>query len=211
VLPDQLNRAARLLTGREKLLHYMQGIERGFDGMFMVGYHAGPNRRAAVLSHTFHAYDLRINEQVFTEIGLGIALAGHFGVPALLVTGDQEACLDAQRMVPNIETVPVKEGLTGVTAIHLHPQVAQERIRDGAQRALERAGDIKPFVLQPPLVLDLQLYSTLMADMHEYIPLCERTGDRTVRFASDNFLDLFKFFLLSSTLSMTTKGLTVMV
>jgi D-amino peptidase len=211
VLPDQLNRAARLLTGREKLLHYMQGIERGCAGMFMIGYHAGPDRRSAVLSHTFHAYHLHINGQVFTEIGLAIALAGHFGVPALLVTGDQEACLDAQRMVPNIKTVAVKEGLTGVTAIHLHPQVAQEQITAAAQRAIERLDEIKPFTMPAPLVLDLELYSTLMADMHEYIPLCERTGDRSVRFTADNFLDIFKFFLLSSTLSMTTKGLSVMV
>ena len=211
VLPDQLNRAARLLTGREKLLHYMQGIERGFAGMFMIGYHAGPDRRAAVLSHSFHAYDLHINGQRFTEIGLAIGLAGHFGVPALLVTGDQEACRDAQRMVPNIETVAVKEGLSGVSAINLHPQVAQEQIMAAARRAIERMGEIKPLVMEPPLVCDIQLYSTLMADMHEYIPLCERTDDRSVRYTAGNFLDVFKFFLLSSTLSMTTKGLSVMV
>jgi len=66
-------------------------------------------------------------------------------------------------------------------------------------------------MVEPPLVCDIQLYSTLMADMHEYIPLCERTDDRSVRYTAGNFLDVFKFFLLSSTLSMTTKGLSVMV
>src|SRR5262245_34367066 len=161
VLPEQLHPAARLLTGREKLLHYMHGIDGGYDGMFMIGYHAGPDKAAAVLTHTFHAYDLKVNGRTLSEIGMGIALAGHFGVPALLVTGDQAACMEAQGLVPNIETVALKEAIGGVSAIHLHPAVAREKIKAAAQRAIERRGDIHPLIHTPPLVIEIQLYTTL--------------------------------------------------
>lgn len=211
VIPGQLNPAARLLTGREKLLHYMHGIDPSWTAMFMIGYHAGPHDRQAVLSHAFHVYDLKVNGRTFSEISLAMGLAGYYGVPTVLVTGDEAACRDARDMVPNMETVAVKEGISGVTAIHLHPGVAQEKIKAAAQRAIERLAEIKPFVVPPPLVMDIQLYSTLMADMHDYIPGCIRTGDRSVQFKADDFLSLFKLFLLSSTLSMTTKGLSVMV
>jgi D-amino peptidase len=211
VLPEQLHRVARLFTGREKLLHYMHGIERGYDALMMIGFHAGPGNRRAVLTHAFHVYDLTINGVHYSEIGLGMGLAGHFGVPTALVTGDDQACAEAKALVPNVETVAVKEGVSDVSAIHVHPQVALEMIKEGARRGLERLGEIPPLRPAPPLVMDIQLYTALMGDMHEYIPGCERTGDRSVRFRADNFLELFKLFLLSSTLSMTTKGLTVMV
>lgn len=210
VIPDQLHRAARLLTGRTKLLHYMQGIASGFDGMFMIGYHAGAGRRYGILSHAFHVYDLHVNGRRFSEVSLAMGLAGHFGVPTLLVTGDAETCREAQEMVPGIETVTVKEGITGISAINLHPGLVQELIRDAGRRAIERRGAIHPFVVEPPLVMDIQFYSTLMADVNEYIPGVERTDDRVVRFYANNYLDMFKLFLLSSTLAMTTKGLAVM-
>jgi len=210
VLPEQLNQAARLLTGRNKLFHMMHGIDGGYQAMFMIGYHAGAGQRRGVLGHTFHAYDCTVNGRYFSEIGLCVGLAGHFGVPAVLVTGDTEACRDAADLVPGIETVAVKETISANAAIHLHPRIAQEQIRAAAQRAIERLGEIKPFSVEPPLVMDLTLYSPLMGDMHEYIPGCERTGDRSVRYRADDFVTLFKFFLLSSTLSMTAYGLGVL-
>ena len=110
-----------------------------------------------------------------------------------------------------METVAVKEGVSAASAINLHPAVAQEKIREAARRASEKLDEIKPFVIEPPLVMEIDLYSPLMGDMHDLIPGCERTGDRSVRYESNDFVELFKFFLLSSTLSMTTYGLGVMV
>jgi D-amino peptidase len=210
IIPHELRREALLLTGREKLLHYMHRIDDGYEGMFMVGFHAGPDKQHAVLPHTFYAFDLQVNGITLSEVGLGMALAGHFNIPTLMVTGDHETCLEAQGHIPNIETVAVKEGVNTVSAIHLHPEVAQERIKETAQRAIERRGEIEPFFIEPPYVMDIQLYQSLMADVQGLIPGCERTGARSVRYRADSFYEIFKLFLLSSHLSMTTYGLSVM-
>jgi D-amino peptidase len=210
VLPRELNRNALLLTGREKLLHIMHGISADFAGMFMIGLHAGPGKQHAVLPHAFHAFHLQVNGITLSEVGMGMALAGHFNVPTLMVTGDQETCLEAKELVPNMETVAVKEAVSTVSAIHLHPEVAQEKIKEAAKRAVERKDEIMPFVIEPPLVMDIQLYQTLMADVQELVPGCERTGPRSVRYKSDSFYEIFKLFMLSSHLSMTTHGLSVM-
>lgn len=211
VIPKDLNRKAQLLTGRSKLFHLMHGIDRGFGAMFMIGYHAGAGKRYGILGHTFHAYNCTVNGRYMSEIGLCVALAGYYGVPTVLVTGDDESCRDALNLVPNMETVAVKEGVSAASAINLHPSVAQEKIKEAAERAIKRLPEIKPFVIEPPLTMELELYSPLMGDMHDLIPGCVRTGDRSVRYQSDDFAELFKFFLLSSTLSMTTYGLGVMV
>jgi len=210
VIPERLNKAARLLSGRNKLFHMMHGIDAGYEGMFMIGYHAGAGKAHGILGHTFHAYQCRVNDRVFSEIGLCMGLAGYYGVPALLVTGDQEACRDALELVPNLETVAVKEAISANAAIHLHPEIAQQKIRDAARRAVERKNEIQPLAIAEPLVMELQLYGPLMADIHALIPGCERVDDRTVRHEATNFEDLYKFFLLSSTLSMTTHGLGVL-
>lgn len=211
VIPKELNPKARLLTGRHKLFHLMHGIDRGFGAMFMIGYHAGAGKQYGILGHTFHAFNCTVNGRYMSEIGLCVALAGYHGVPTILVTGDEESCRDALDLVPNMETVAVKEGISAAAAIHLHPTVAQEKIREAAERAVKRVDDIPPFVMEPPLTMAMDLYSPLMADMHDLIPGCERTGDRSVRYQADDFAEMFKFFLLSSTLSMTTYGVGVMV
>ncbi len=211
IIPKELNRKARLLTGRNKLFHLMHGIDRGFEAMFMIGYHAGAGKQYGVLNHTFHAFNCTVNGRYMSEIGLCVALAGYHGVPTVLVTGDEESCRDALDLVPNMETVAVKEGISAASAINLHPAVAQEKIRDAAESAIKRLPEIRPFVIEPPLTMELDLYSPLMGDIHGLIPGCVRTGDRSVRYEADDYAEIFKFFLLSSTLSMTTYGLGVMV
>ena len=210
VIPEDLHEAAKLLSGRNKLLHYMHGIDGGYAGMFMIGYHAGPGVRRGILGHTFHAYRCLVNGRDFTEVGLGMALAGHYGVPTLLVTGDEETCRYAQTLVPEVEVAVVKQGVSANAAVHLHPRIAEQAIRAAAGRAIERATDIPPFTVAGPFNLQLHLYSPLMADLHEYLPTCRRTGDRSVELNAPDFEQLFKLFLLSSTLSMTAHGLGVM-
>ena len=210
IVPERLDQEARLLTGRNKLLHYMHGIDGGFDGAFFIGYHAGAGERDGVLGHTFHAARCLINDRPFTEVSLGMALAGHHGVPTLLVTGDEATCRHARACVAGIETVAVKEAISANAAVHMHPDAAQRAIREAAQRALARADDIQPFIVPSPHVLDLHLYSPLMADLHEYVPTCQRMGDLHVRYTASDMADAFRFFLLSSTLSMTASGLGVM-
>ena len=210
IIPERLDRAARLLTGRNKLLHYMHGIDGGFDGAFFIGYHAGAGERDGVLGHTFHAERCLINGRPYTEVSLGMALAGYHGVRTLLVTGDEATCRHARACVQNVETVAVKEAISANAAVHLHPEIAQEAIREAAQRAVERCDSIDPFVVEGPCVVDIHLYSPLMADLHAYVPACERVADRHVRFEATHMADAFRFFLLSSTLSMTAYGLGVM-
>jgi len=166
--PVLLHPAAKLLAGRP--LGYPFACDETFDAACQIGQHAKANADGGHLSHTgaFAVEDLRINGRSVGEMGCNMLFASYFGVPTILVTGDQAACDEARDLVPNIETVAVKEGVrrgsaTGCTrdeavhfngaAIHLHPEVARQRIRDGAERALRRLGEIQPFTIAPPYEL----------------------------------------------------------
>lgn len=166
--PLRLHPAARLLAGRP--LGYPFGCDSSFDAAFIVGQHAKANTDGGQLCHTgsFSVDDQRLNGRSLGELGINLLFVAYYGVPTVLVAGDLACCVEAQDLVPQMETVSVKEGwrrgtppgLTGEQAvrynggaIHLHPEVARQRIRDGARRALERRHDIPRFWMEPPYEL----------------------------------------------------------
>ena len=163
--PLQLHPAARLLTGRP--IGYPFGCDASFDAAFIVGQHAKANTDGGHLCHTgsFAVEDQQLNDRSLGELGINMLFAAYFGVPTVLVTGDLACCAEAKELAPQVETVAVKEGWkrgapAGLTAeqartyngaaIHLHPQAARRRIREGARRALERRHQISRFWIAPP-------------------------------------------------------------
>lgn len=163
-----LHPRAKLLTGRP--LGYPFGCDASFAAACQIGQHAKSNADGGHLSHTgaFAVEDLTINGRSVGEMGCNMLFCGYFGVPNILVTGDEAAAEEAKDLVPNIETVAVKEGLkrgsaTGLTgeqnrgynkaAIHLSPAAARDAIREGAERALRRLQEIEPLRFDPPYEL----------------------------------------------------------
>ena len=163
--PLQLHPAARLLAGRP--MGYPFGCDGSFDAAFIVGQHAKANADGGHLAHSgsFTVDDQLVNGHSLGELGVNMLFVAYFGVPTVLVTGDAACCTEARALVPEMETVAVKEGLrrgapAGLTgeqarryngaAVHLHPQVARERIGERARHALERRAFVPRYWLEPP-------------------------------------------------------------
>ena len=166
--PTLLHPAAKLLDGRP--LDYPYGCDESFDAAAIVGQHAKSNTDGGHLCHTesFSTEEESINGVSVGEIGCLFLSCACFGVPTVMVSGDQAACDEARALVPNIEVAPVKWGIkrgsaTGLTteenklfngaALHLHPEKARALIRESARLALKRKGKIKPFWIEPPYEL----------------------------------------------------------
>src|SRR5436190_20314089 len=166
--PLKLHSAARLLTGRP--MGYPFGCDQSFDAAFIVGQHAKANTDGGHLAHSgsFGVEDQLLNGRSLGELGINLLFVAYFGVPTVLITGDLACAREAQALVPQIETMAVKEGWrrgapAGLTAdearryngaaVHLHPEVARQRIREAARRALERRQEIPRFWIEPPYEL----------------------------------------------------------
>jgi D-amino peptidase len=195
LLPLQLHAKATLIQGRIKHRFMVEGLDDSFDAVFMVGYHAPAGVRDGVLNHAFHPYELRYNGQVWSEIGLTASVAGHYGVPVALVTGDDAAIRDAEALLPPHVGVSVKRGISRLGGESVHPEVARERIRDGARQAIERLAEFEPLKVTTPVEIEMDLYHSPQADITALIPTVERVGDRTVRFASPDALRAYQTFL----------------
>ena len=142
ILLEDLDTRARMLTGRHKPLSMMQGIDSGVDGVVFLGYHAAAGLEG-VLSHTYLPNQITgvfLDGVRASEGRLNSALAAEYGVPVLLVTGDDLTCVDAGEYDPNARTVAVKECVSRYAAICTPPAETAKMIEAAAQESMVRAG-----------------------------------------------------------------------
>ena len=139
LIVDDLDDDIEIIQGNSYDLGMMHGISRDCDASFQVGYHSMRHTHAGVLGHTY-TYDiaaLRLNGKLVGETGLSAAIAGHFGVPVVLVSGDAHAVKQLKTLVKNVVGVPTKEGI-GLYGVHsLAPAKACTLIRKGAKEGFD--------------------------------------------------------------------------
>src|SRR5688572_29355104 len=143
LIQEDLHESCRFLSGSDKPLGMMQGVDLdGIGAAFFTGYHAKAGTPGGPLAHTWTGWvqDVRFDGRSTGEFGINAAVAGAFGVPVVLVTGDVKAVAQTVAWAGDkCVGVAVKEGFTTFSAIHQHPTRAQEMIRDGAKQAVKNA------------------------------------------------------------------------
>ena len=193
LLAEELHEAAELLAGDPKPHSMVQGIDAGFDAALFIGYHARAGTRNAILDHTYadRIHEVRLNGKPVGELGINAAFAGVHGVPVALVSGDSALAAEAKDLLgEEITTVVVKQAVSRHAAQSVAPAAACRLIRDGVAEALKRKH--RPFVLPPPITLEVDFAQTINADMAELCPGAERTAGRTVRFAHRDYPEVFR-------------------
>ena len=184
ILIDELDPRARLNTGSPSPFSMMQGIDETVDGVFFVGYHARNGTPNAILDHTWSSRtvaNIWLNDILAGEYGLNAAVAGHFGVPVIMATGDQTACSQIVELIGDMETAIVKLATGRFAAECLAPAVTQELIYASASHAVENLvdGDVPdPFVLDTPVRVTVEFFTSDMADKASKIPFTHREGTR---------------------------------
>ena len=184
ILIEELDPRARLNTGSPSPFSMMQGIDESVDGVMFIGYHARNGTPDAILDHTWSRMTVAnvwLNDTLTGEYGLNGAVAGHFSVPVIMVSGDQTACAQVVDILGDMETAVVKQATGRYAAECLPPQVTQDMIFMGAARAVTRLqdGDVPdPFVLDLPVRVTVEFFTSDMADRASKIPFTQRDGTR---------------------------------
>jgi len=197
IYPDKLHPAAQLIAGRLKSKNQMEGIDTGFDVAF-VFCHAMAGQ-PGVLSHSFivpDIWEMRLNGEPIGEIGLNFIMASQFDVPVGLIIGDKTACAEARKMVPNIREVVTKECITQFTARWRSGEEVNENLRKQAEAAVREASSFEKFDPKGPYTLDVTFTIPAMVELISYIPGMEVTSPRSVRFVSDDYIELTKVRIL---------------
>jgi D-amino peptidase len=170
------------------------GLDSTFDALFQCGLHAMSGTSKALMSHG----GWELNGKRIGEIGASAVIAGYHDVPFVFISGDRAAVEEAQALVPDVETVVVKEALTDTVtemsqapAISLSTQKARQLIREGAKRAVGKISQIQPLHFDPPYTLRWLFQTAKGADeMMAAHPEATRVDPVTLEFKADDFLKL---------------------
>ncbi|GAB3662108.1 M55 family metallopeptidase [Glycomyces tarimensis] len=201
LLLEQLDGRASMITGRHKSLSMVEGIQRGdVDGVVFLGYHAGAGSEG-VLAHTYLANSITgvwLDGVRASEGRLNAAVAAEYGVPVILVTGDDKTIEDASGYAPRALGVAVKDCVSRYAAECRTPSRTAADIMDAAANATALAVRHEP-VAQPHRV-ELEFDADHLVGAATVIPGVEAAGERRVAYSSPSMYEGIRCFKAVTTL-----------
>jgi D-amino peptidase len=202
LLVERFPSDVRLVRSWPRPLMMMEGISERFDAVIFLGYHASTANPSGVRAHTMSSARLtsvRINGAEVSEAVINAALAGHFGVPVVLVTGDDVTVKETQALLGAIEGAVVKEAISFHSALTLTPEAARELIREKTRSAMQQLGSFRPYRIEGPLQLDLAFKHYRPAEVLALLPYVGRADSHGIRITCADILESSRFlqFVLS--------------
>ena len=171
VIPDLMIPGATYITGKSKPgPGALWDLDNSFAGFVMVGFHAMRGTPDGVLNHT-QSVENRYwyNDVESGELAQNAAIAGYFGVPPILATGDEATCREARNFFgENCITVPVKRGIAREAAVLYPLEETHKALYEGAKRAMAAIPLCKPYTLKTPIKVKMMFLSP-HPSMEEYL------------------------------------------
>lgn len=196
LLIEKLPKNVLLVRGFPRPHGMMQGIDETFDGVIFLGYHSSTANPTGVRAHTFSSArlaDVRLNNVTMSEGSFNAAIAGHFNVPVIMVSGDDAAVAEVRSVVGDIEGAVVKWNVGFHSAKTMMPEAAYGLIRDKVKAAMGRIRSFKPYKAQAPLRLEVRFKNYRPSELLSYLPIVERIDSHSVRFVGKDMIEVSKF------------------
>jgi D-amino peptidase len=192
LLIEQFPQDVRIIRSWPRKLGMVAGIDDGVDAAIFIGYHAGTNNPTGVRAHTFSSANLTrvaLNGTNMTEGSWNAAIAGQFGVPVVMMSGDDAAIAEVRKAIGNIEAAETKRSLGFHSANTLTPQMSADLIGQRVRAAFGRLQDFKPYKVQMPVTVDVSFKNYLPAEILAYLPMFERTDSHSIRFRAKDMVE----------------------
>ncbi len=196
LLIDKFPAGVTIIRGSPRPLMMMQGIDSSFSAAMFIGYHSATTNAQGVRAHTISSATfsaVKLNGAPMAESGINATIAGHFGVPVVMVSGDDQAVGEVQKLTGNVEGAVVKQSISFHAAAVMTPESSQALIRAKAKAAMLRLQDFKPMPASGPFALELSYKSYTPAEMMAYMPGVDRVDAHTIRFRASSIVDISRF------------------
>jgi D-amino peptidase len=154
ILFEELESGCEIIHGRgSHFPEWLTELKQGWDAMVMVGMHAMGGAVDGVCPHS--KWSVNDGKIYFSEASMAMALAGDMGIPAVFISGDQVITGEVKEKNPDIITGVVKHSYGPNCCRSVLPGRAQEIIREGVRKGIEKRDKIKPYVIKGPVTLNL--------------------------------------------------------
>lgn len=196
LLVERLPADVVVVRGPVRPLGMLQGIDSTFHAAVFIGYHAATTNLQGVRAHTFASArytSVELNGSPMAESSFNAALAGHFGVPVVAISGDESAVAELVALVPRAAGAVVKQSIGFHAAASRTPAAAQAMIREAVRTGVARRGEIRPYHLEAPYRLDLAFKSYRAPEVLSYLPIVQRTTAHSIRFVGSSIVEVARF------------------
>tara|TARA_Y100000294_G_scaffold98708_1_gene91812 strand:+ start:2059 stop:2898 length:840 start_codon:yes stop_codon:yes gene_type:complete len=192
LLIEKLPKDVQVIRSWPRPLGMMEGINASFDGVIFTGYHASTDNTEGVRAHTFSSARLtsvKVNGQPMSEGSWNAAIAGQFGVPILVVAGDDAAVKEVKSLIGNAEGAIVKESISFHSAKTLHPEAAYDLIAEKTAYAVKNIKKYKPYKIRGPVTVSVSFKHYQPSQVLAYLDMFKRTNSHTIEFKAKNMIE----------------------
>lgn len=206
LLIEQLPADIQLVRSWPRPLMMMEGIDETFDAAIFIGYHASTTNLEGVRAHTISSANLtavRLNGVEMMEASINAAIAGDFGVPVVMISGDDATVEEAQRVVGDMEGAVLKWNYGFHSARTIMPEAANELIGERVRAALGRLDEFEPYRMEGPVELEISFKNYMPAELMAYLPMVERVDAHTIRFVGSDMTEISKFIEFTTSYSVS--------
>ncbi len=196
LLVDMLPEDVMLVRSWPRPLSMMEGIDSTFDAAILLGYHASTLNPDGVRAHTMSSGRLAgvwLDERPMMEAGISAAVAGHFGVPVIMISGDDATVAEAREVIGDIEGAVLKWNVSFHSAKTMMPAAAYRLIGETVTSALSRLDEFEPLVLAAPITVDVRFKNYRPSQVLAYLPIVERTDSHSIRYVGNDMIEVSKF------------------
>lgn len=186
---DYLHPSAEVIMGEGKPVT----LDSSFDALMFMGQHSMSNTPKGNLAHSFSSRTINniwLNGKLFGEITDMVLLASQFNVPTIFLSGDDAACNEIKELIPNIETVAVKKGLSLNSAQCLSPEKARKEIKAGVKRAIKKINQIKLYKVDPPYEVIVEYKNSKTAEYKSKSEGWTRIDSLKVTYTTNDYLSV---------------------
>ena len=183
---EELESGARLISHSFKRSGMMEGLDDSYDAVIFIGYHAKAGHPSGLFAHTGSGVvrDVRVNGQSLGEGGLNTTVAAWYGVPVVLVTGDDVAVKQVAEVATSARTVAVKRAINP-RAVELRPFAEVHReIESAAREGVSSAKKLSPRRAASYKV-EVQFQDVAIPEVAENLPGMQRSAPDTIVFTAD--------------------------
>ncbi|MFJ7159074.1 M55 family metallopeptidase [Streptomyces sp. NPDC101118] len=202
LLLERLDERIQMLTGRHKSLSMVEGVQHGdVDGIAFVGYHTGAGTEG-VLAHTYLANSITgvwVDGVRASEGRLNSLVVAEYGVPVVLVTGDDLTCADALHYAPGARTVAVKDHVSRYAAVCRTPARTAADIRSAAKEATALAVRHDPRA-DGPFTVEVEFDAEHLSAAATVVPGVARAGERRIAYTSGTMYEGIRTFKAVTTI-----------
>ncbi len=196
LLIEKLNKSVQIVRSWPRKLKMMAGLDESFHGAILLGYHTATTNPEGVRAHTFssaHFTDVRLNGRSVPECVFSALIAGHFGVPIILITGDDKTIAEAQTLLGKVEGAVTKWAYGFHSAKSLTPEAACNVIRKASFKALKRIKEYTSYQIETPLRLEISFKNYRPPEVLSYLPVVERIDSHSIRYVGANIIEIIDF------------------